>query len=348
MIRRRIFFIAAILVAACRREAPPAASEPPRTLQTAGVVEREVRTSTEVEGTIVGRSEATVSSRLSATVVEVAAVPGRHVRAGEMLVRLEASEAEGALASARAALSSAREAWEISRGNLERFTRLSQRGAAASVELERAAREEAQARAEVASAGAAVRRAETDRAQALLTAPFEGVVVEKMASPGDLALPGRPLVRLASASGRRVEAAPGEEEASRLTVGEVVDVVLPGQTVSGRVVEIVGSVDRETRRRLIRVELPSGVEPAIGSFARVRLPGTSERRLVAPAAALSERGGLQIAWAIGADGRTELRYVRTGETVGDGSVEIRSGLSAGDRVVLDPPQDLAAGMRVAS
>ena len=348
MTRRIVFAAAAILASACRREAPRPVPGTPRSLATEAVVERQVRASTEVDGTVIGRSEATLSSRLAAAVEQVDAVPGRRVRAGEMLVRLASGESESALEGARASLSSVREAWEISRGNLERFTRLSQRGAAASIELERAAREEAQARAEVASAAAAVRRAETDRAQALLAAPFDGIVIEKMVAAGDLALPGRPLVRLASATGRRVEAAPGEDEVSRLSVGDPVEIVLSQRTAAGRIAEIVGSVDRETRRRLIRVDLPAGVEPAIGSFARVRLSGPPRTRVVAPAAAVRDRGGLRIAWAVGPDGRTELRYVRTGESVGGGAVEIRSGLFPGERVVVDPPEDLAPGTRVAS
>jgi multidrug efflux pump subunit AcrA (membrane-fusion protein) len=60
------------------------------------------------------------------------------------------------------------------------------------------------------------------------------------------------------------------------------------------------------------------------------------------------RGGLELAWAVGADGAVALRYVRTGPPAGSGLVEIRSGLEAGDRVVLDPPADLEAGTRVAS
>ena len=68
-------------------------------------------------------------------------------------------------------------------------------------------------------------------------------------------------MRLATASGRRVEAAPGEGEAARLSVGDAVEVEIGGARVSGRVAEIVGAVDPSTRRRTVRVDLPSGTEP---------------------------------------------------------------------------------------
>ena len=106
-----------------------------------------------------------------------------------------------------------------------------------------------------------------------------------MVSAGDLTAPGRPLVRLSSATGRRVEAAPGEAEAARLSVGDAVPVVLGDRTVTGRVVEIVGAVDPETRRRIVRVDLPAGRRAAgrhlraaaSAGFVRAEAPGARAR-----------------------------------------------------------------------
>jgi hypothetical protein len=154
-------------------------------------------------------------------------------------------------------------------------------------------------------------------------------------------------VRLASISGRRVEAAPGEDQASRLEEGESVEVGVGGRTWTGRVAEIVGAVDSATRRRTVRVDLPAGVDPPVGAFARLFLPGPTEERLVAPARAVVARGGLEMVWAVSPEGRADLRYVRTG-AARDGLVELRSGVAAGERVVIDPPADLEAGTRIRS
>jgi RND family efflux transporter MFP subunit len=317
-------------------------------LQTA-LVERQTGAGRiEIDGAVVGRVEAVLSSRLAAPVAEVRAVPGTTVHQGAILVLLESRETESALVSARAALAAARASLEVTKKNRERFEKLEARGAAALIELDRTRQEEAAAAASVAGAEAGVRRAETDRAQAVLTAPFDAVVIEKLVAEGDLAAPGRPLVRLASLSGRRVEAAPGEEQAARLSPGDKVEVVVEGRIVTGRVAEIVGAVDRETRRRIVRVDLPPGVEPAVGSFARLLLPGPEAERLLVPARAVVARGGLELTWTVGPDGRVALRYVRTGSAVSEGKVEVRSGLAAGERVVLDPPADLEAGARVRS
>jgi RND family efflux transporter MFP subunit len=337
--------LVALAAAGCAKKPEASASAPERALATALVERRDDAAMVEIEGTVVGRSEAVLASRLSVPVVEVRAVPGQTVRAGTVLVRLEERESGSAAESARIAVAAARSELERARRNLSRFERLAGRDAAAPVELERARQDEAAAAAGLASAEALSSRAQTDRSQSVLVAPFDAVVVEKMVSPGDLAAPGRPLVRLASAQGRRVEAAPGEEVAALLSPGDEVELELGGRTLHGRIAEIVAAVDPATRRRLVRVDLPAGVEPAIGTFARLVLPGPKRPRLLAPASAIVARGGLELAWAIGRDGLVSLRYVRTGAPAGRGLVEIRSGLAAGDRVVIDPPADLEAGTR---
>ncbi len=330
-----------------KRQAAPV-REAMLSLQTAAVERRTAAGRVEIDGAVVGRVEAVLSSRLAAAVAEVRAVPGQTVRAGAVLVRLEEREADSALAGARAGLDAARAALGLAKRNRERYEKLERVGAAAVVELERTRQEEAAASAAVAGAEAAARRAETDRTQTVLTAPFDALVVEKMVSAGDLAGPGRPLVRLASLAGRRVEAAPGEREAANLKPGDSLEIALDRGLVTGRVAEIVGAVDPQTRRRTIRVDLPAGVEPAVGSFARLLLPGSPAERLLVPERAVVARGGLELAWAVGRDGRVALRYVRTGAPAGDGKLEVRSGLEVGERVVLDPPADLEAGARVRS
>lgn len=348
MKRMTILVAAALMAAACAKNETARGPEAAvRKLETATVASQTAASRIEIDGVVVGRVEAVLSSRLAAPVAEVRAVPGETVRAGTVLVRLDARETDSALEGARAALGTAKASLGLAKKNRARFERLAERGAAAAVELDRARQDETGAASAVASAEALARRAETDRGQAALAAPFDAVVVEKMVSPGDLAAPGRPLVRLASASGRRVEASPGEAEAALLKTGDALEIAIGGRTITGRVAEIVGAVDPSTRRRTVRVDLPAGEEPPIGSFARLLLAGPATPRLLVPEKAVVAHGGLEIAWAVGPDGRVVLRYVRTGGRSG-GSVEVRSGLEAGERVVLDPPADLEAGTRVVS
>lgn len=345
--KRAVVLVGTVIVAgACRGGQRAAAPKPARVLQTAAVERRISPASVEVEGVVIGRMEAVLSSRLAARVAAVPAVPGRTVRAGTVLVRLDSAEAEGALEGARASLVAARSALELAAKNRQRFEALESRGAVSTIEAERTRQDHASASAAVAAAEAGRRRAETDRAQTLLAAPFDALVVEKMVSPGDLAAPGRPLVRLASLAGRRIEAAPSENEAALLEPGQTVEILLADRIIPGRVAEVVGAVDAATRRRTVRIDLPDGVEPPVGAFARVRLSGAPTAKLLVSSRAIVARGGLEIAWTVGRDHTLSLRYVRTAAPAGPGLIEVRSGLEAGDRVVLDPPATLEQGTRI--
>lgn len=333
------------LAAACSSPAEKSGSRAAVRLSTGIVEEKEREDRIEVEGSVVGRVEATISSRLAAPVARVDVVPGTAVRKGEPLLRLDTRESEAALEGAEVALASSRSAFDIAGRNRKRFESLETRGAAAAVEMERARLGEAAARAQVAAAEAAVRRAETDRGQSLLVAPFDAVVVDKFVSVGDLALPGKPLMRLASRSGRRVEVALAEADARNVKRGDVLDAAIGGRTVAVTVAEIAGGADPSTRRVTVRADLPAGFDPPIGSFARVLVAGGMKTSLVMPSAALVKRGGLELVWVVGADGIVSLRYVQTGGEAISGETLVRSGLAAGERVVIDPPADLSAGVK---
>jgi hypothetical protein len=95
----------------------------------------------------------------------------------------------------------------------------------------------------------------------------------------------------------------------------------------------------------VRLDLPATEGLLPGHFARARFVIGTTRVLAVPASAIVRRGEVTAVYAVGADGRAQLRQVRTGETVGDGEVEILSGLASGDRVAVNAIQ---AGMATAA
>ncbi|HSW27477.1 MAG TPA: efflux RND transporter periplasmic adaptor subunit, partial [Burkholderiaceae bacterium] len=96
--------------------------------------------------------------------------------------------------------------------------------------------------------------------------------------------------------------------------------------------------DPATHTLELRLDLPAGMTGATpGMFARAWLPvaGTSGARLYVPARAVVRRAELTAVYVLGSDGRALLRQVRLGPVSGD-HVEVLTGLSAAERVVLDP------------
>ena len=98
------------------------------------------------------------------------------------------------------------------------------------------------------------------------------------------------------------------------------------------------TVDPATHTLELRLDLPTGLTGVTpGMFARAWLPlaGSADARFFVPAAAVVRRAELTGLYVLGADDRALLRQVRLGRAQGD-AVEVLTGVSAGERVVLDP------------
>jgi hypothetical protein len=99
--------------------------------------------------------------------------------------------------------------------------------------------------------------------------------------------------------------------------------------------------DPTTHRFELKADLPQAQGLRAGLFARLLVPGVAaDPKLTVPAEALFERGGLSGVFVV-SDGKARLRWVAPGARDG-GTVEIRAGVDAGERVVLRPA-DLVDG-----
>jgi RND family efflux transporter MFP subunit len=284
---------------------------------------------TEVPTAIEARHQAALASRVSATIESVRAEVGDRVRAGQVLVLLDAGDVEARVAAAEAALRAAR-------SHHGRVQSLFAREAATAQEMEAA-------EADRDSAEAALRAARAESAYVRLAAPFAGRVTARHVSSGDLARPGEPLLVIQNeADGRgegglRAVATVAAEQMERIAVGSTVGVALDDGTVASARVTIINTAgDPASRRFLVKADLPPGVRARPGSFARLRLPGPIDPPLVAsPAGALFERGSLTGLFVV-EEGHARLRWVSPGEPLPDGLVIVRAGLQPGEWIVLEP------------
>ncbi len=282
---------------------------------------------------IVAERSAEVATRMSGTVEAVLVDVGDRVVRGQPLVRLDAADIRARVAAAEAAL-------ELAERSHRRVAALEEDGAASRAELD-----EATARLESARAG--VREARAQQAYSEVRAPFAGEVTARSVDPGDLAVPGRPLLRLVAPGALKVTAELPGHRAGSLSAGSVVRVRAAGldaplEAEVTRVVNALGAGARTFRVEARVVAPPPSLLP--GSWARLELPreGTGARWL--PADAVVRRGQLRGVWAV-ADDTVRLRWVRLGRET-DQAVELLAGPAGDLMVVRRPAADLHDGRPV--
>lgn len=311
----------------------------PRSVR-AGIARAEVVQSQQrvaLQGTVEATRTAAVASRVMAMVVAVHAKPGEAVAAGQVLVEIDAQAAKGQESQARGALAQAEAALSLAQRNYERFKALHASAAASDLELDLAKMQYEQAKGAVEQARGAVEAAAAVAGDTRVVSPFAGRVAAKLVDVGDLAAPGRPLVMVESATGRRLVLKVPESVGASLHVGDEVPVkidALPGAgEVRGRIVEMTPGADPMSHTFTVKVEL-GGIEAASGLAGRAWLPLGTRNAVAVPPEAVVVQGGLSMVVVRDAEGRARSRAVTLGDVLADGRVEVLSGLSGDEHVLV--------------
>jgi RND family efflux transporter MFP subunit len=305
---------------------------------TAAVRVDEVPLMREAVGTLAARVTAAVASKVMANVLEVTVDVGERVRNGTVLVRLDGRDLAARLREAEAGAGAARAAMRGAEADYQRFADLIKRHAVTQKEFDDVRTRYAMAQSQVQAAEQAVAQARVALGDVDIAAPLDGVVAEKMVHPGDLAVPGKPLLMLHDPQQLRIEAAIAEELAPGLPVGTAVTVRVDavGKSFATRIDEIIPQADPLTHTIAIRAGLPAGAGLQPGMFGRVLFSTGAVRSLSIPQRAVRHIGQLESVQVVTPNGPRP-RHVQTG-LVRDDRVEILAGLEAGETVLLAPDE----------
>jgi RND family efflux transporter MFP subunit len=288
-------------------------------------------------GEVASARHTAVSSRVLARIEDVRVRAGSSVAEGDVLVVLDARDLRAGVREAEEALRSSEARLELARQEQKRVEELFRTGVAPQRRVDEVRSELRAARAEVAGRRETLDQARTAASFAEIRSPVSGRVVDRLAEPGDTAVPGRPLLRIYDPALLRVEAPVRETLAVELNVGDALRVEVPalGEPVQGRIDEIVPFAEPGARTLLVKVNLPrTNAHLFAGMFARVAVPAGERQRLLAPESAVERVGQLEFVTVVHPGGETERRVVTTGASVRPGTVEMLSGVQAGDRLWL--------------
>ena len=282
---------------------------------------------------VVSERTAEIATRMSGTVERVLVDMGSRVRAGDVLVALDAADIGARVASARAQR-------ELAERSFTRVENLQRDGAASEQELD-------QARAGLEAARAMATEAEAQQAYALVRAPFDGVVTQRTVDPGDLALPGRPLFVVMAPGALKVVADLPAHRVGTISVGDEVQVRAGGSVHSAKVTRVVPALGEGSRTFRVEASMAgAGVDLIPGTYARLEVVVRGEGPRWVPTDAVVDRGQLTGVFTVEAD-TVRLRWVRLGQTR-DGAVELLAAPGGDLRVVRRPAADLFDGRPVSS
>lgn len=173
---------------------------------------------------------------------------------------------------------------------------------------------------------------------AVLTAPFDGAVRERLVNAGDYLAAGTPVAVLVRVDPLRLRLAVPEREATGIRVGQPVDLTVEGVAAkhTGKVARISPSISESNRTLMVEAEVPNaGHDLRPGGFARARIVvQAGDSAVLVPASAVVTFAGIEK--VVGVDGGKAVeKRVRTGRKDGD-RVEIVEGIKAGEPVIVQP------------
>jgi membrane fusion protein (multidrug efflux system) len=334
-----VMLICGLILQACGQEDSATVAEvlrPPVMVVTSEL--RDVADRLRATGQLMAKAEATIAAQVKGQVTEIRVKEGEAVEAGTVLLVIDPERRELEVASAQAQLAEAQAELAVAKRNYQRTKRLSKDNVASEARLDEDRTRESLARSAANGAEARLGLARRALEDSTVSAPFSGLIARRHVSVGEYLSIGAALFDLVALDPIEVEFNLAEVDSSKVALGHPVEISIapyPDETFAATVSMISPTIDPRTRTLRVKAELPNPdgrIRP--GLFAHTDL-GVSERLgvIVVPDDAVVQRADGAVVFRLDDSGRAERRLVETGVQL-DGWVEVSSGLSPGDVVVV--------------
>lgn len=325
------------------QEPVPAATEQSTVTVTGWTGARERR----LVGAVIARDRIELAPEIAGRIQQIAVTAGARVAAGDTLALLDARVPQAERDQADAALARAK---AEARGAERLLVSIREAAEARSIpQTERIDAERArQASAHAVTAARAARDGAAARLDfTRLESPIDGVVIDTLADPGDLASPERPILLLYNPDRLEVAVNVPASLTPQLAAGSELELWLPalGKTVTGTIRTSVRGVDPASRSVLAKVSapLPAGTIPGLYAEARILVAADTQgpASVVVPAEAVEYVRQLTFVYAVDTRGHIQRRLVRLGADLGDEFL-VHAGLRAGEKILARVPAAVEA------
>ena len=303
-----------------------------------------------ITGSIQPERKADLRAEVSAVVLQVLKENGEQVKRGDVLVKLDDTSIRDSLTSAQEALRASTQAFDQSQRSLDRLKTLRTEGMTSAQSLDDAEVKRNNAQSDVSAAKARLVAARQQLDRTIVRAPFDGIVSERKASPGDTAAIGKELLKVIDPTSMRFEGNVSADKVSVVKVGQPVLFRVNGygeQQFPGVVKRVDASANDVTRQVEVLVGFTGPKEPHVaGLYAEGHIDSETSDALTLPESAMVRNGDKTYAWKL--KGNT---LAKADLTVGErdprsGNFAISGGLASGDMVLRHPNSSLKDGQKV--
>jgi RND family efflux transporter MFP subunit len=311
---------------------------------------RALRSGPTVSGALTAERQATIRAETGGTVLQLYAEQGQAVARDQKLAKLDDNVIRDAYESARSTVRTAELAVELAKRNQQRNQALYDAGAISSRDLEQAGLMLTSTEGQYADAQARLASAERQLKRTEVHSPLGGVVSERRINVGDDVTPGTPLFTVVDLGSLRFEAAVPSEQLQVIHVGMPVEFTVdgfPGRVSTGQIARINPAVDPSTRQVRISITVPNETgRLATGLFASGRIAAQSQNGVAVPVTAVDERGVAPVVYKV-TGGKVQKATVELGvrDDLAE-QVEIKSGVAAGDTLLMGSAQGISEGSLV--
>lgn len=304
-------------------------------------------------GTVASEHTVNLSTKVMGRISELNVEEGDYARKGDVLVQIKDNQIRAQKKQVEANLDQAKANLENVEKNYNRLKALYESESVTQKEFDDMRTQYRSTQAQVQALESKLSEINDMLDYTTLEAPFDGYIVSRNASEGDMASPGRPILGIEKAEGIEVLISVPETEISRFTMQDTVTATVSAagrQEFKGVVSNINPSATRGSRQFQVEITLidyskQSGLKS--GMFAEVGVRSVSDSVITVPASAIINRGQLTGLYTLSGDSELMLRWVRLGEQKNN-RVQILSGLSAGEQYVTAVDGSLREGLKVSA
>lgn len=309
-----------------------------------------------LSGQIEASQSVNISTRVMGFITMLKVKVGDHVSKGQLLATISNQDIVARRAQTDAMISEATAALGNAQKDYDRFTALYKQQSATAKEVDNVTLQYNAAKARLDGAKQMRNEVNAMLGYTSLTAPFAGIVTQKLAEQGNMASPGMPILTIEQSGSYQVSASVPENTISQVKQGAAANIKIDAlnKNINGTITQINQSSQFTGGQYIVKISVPDAAKKDLyaGMYANVtipmtksQLPTSSSNTVLVPFASIVQKDQLTGLYTVGNNNTALLRWVRLGKTYGD-KVEVLSGLEKNEPFIVSADGKLYNGVPV--